>query len=90
MKTIPIFFGFLICGLNSILGQNYLFKPNQSGPHFTVQYYNPFRNTFVLNPGYTYNSRLTVGLIGSFTYDFELDNKIFGANAGYMILKEGV
>lgn len=91
MKNIPIFFGFLFCSLNSILGQNYLFKPNQSGLHLSIQYYNPgHQNTFVINPGYTFDGRLTTGLIGSFSEGIFSYDKIYGGNASYMLIKEGI
>lgn len=91
MKNILKSIGLFLFASNTLLAQNYLFKPNQSGPHLSVQYYNPgHQNTFVVIPGYTFNGRLTVGLLGSFTYDFEIDNKRYGTNASYMLLKEGI
>lgn len=85
----PLIISIFLVWSTYLISQNYLFKPGQSGAHTYLKYDNiDDQNNYSFNLGYTFNSRLTLNLIGTHSKRKIFDRNSYGAEISFLILKE--
>ena len=86
-----IFFLVILFSPSLLLGQNYLMDNDQDGLHSSVQIsYNSFENYYALQPGYTFDGRLTFGFDIGQNVDRvnKLNSTVLRPNVSYLVLKQ--
>ena len=74
-----------------LFSQNYLMDEGEQGLHSSVQIsYNSFENYYALQPGYTFDGKLTIGFDIGQNVDRvnKLNSTVLRPNVSYLILKQ--